>query len=248
MYRSPVDDSLMVVGRSVVVVSRETRERARVIERNIASRGGAAETRAKDRYQTFYFRCRAAAPHTEPRRCRNRNGMVQVTRDVSARPHDDGDAKDDQHNHDQHPLIANDRGPGRSDPAHHASSTIVSSIAPRLAKGRGAVVVLTRTWRTVHSEVVDSEVCLVETEDGTILVSPHSCLIFKHSRTASVPAYFAAVMTVSAHVPGHPELDQAPGDPAQSPQNCVSKRISYSPRCITSTALTVMSVAQHFVP
>jgi hypothetical protein len=69
-----------------------------------------------------------------------------------------------------------------------------------------------------------------------------------HSRPASVPAYFAAVMTVSAHVPGHPELDQAPGDPAQSPQNCVSKRISYSPRCITSTALTVMSVAQHFVP
>jgi hypothetical protein len=29
MYRSPVDDSLMVVGRSVVVVSRETRERER---------------------------------------------------------------------------------------------------------------------------------------------------------------------------------------------------------------------------
>lgn len=98
--------------------------------------------------------------------------MVQVTRDVSARPHDDGDAKDDQHNPDQHPLIANDRGPGRSDPAHHAPSTIVTSIAPRLAKRRGAVVILTRARRTVHSEVVDRKVCLVETEDGTIFISP----------------------------------------------------------------------------
>jgi hypothetical protein len=42
-----------------------------------------------------------------------------------------------------------------------------------------------------------------------------------HSWTEGVSAYFAAVMTVSAHVPGHPEPDQAPGDPAQSPQNCV---------------------------
>lgn len=98
--------------------------------------------------------------------------MVQVTRDVSARPHDDGDAKDDQHNHDQDPLIANDRGPGRSDPAHHAPSTVVTSIAPRLAKRRGVVVILTRTRRTVHSEVVDRKVCLVETEDGTIFISP----------------------------------------------------------------------------
>jgi hypothetical protein len=63
-----------------------------------------------------------------------------------------------------------------------------------------------------------------------------------HGRTESVPAYFAAVMTVSAHVPGHPEPDQAPGDPAQSPQNCVSNRISYSTRCVDSIALTVMSV------
>lgn len=98
--------------------------------------------------------------------------MVQVTRDVSARPHDDGDAKDDQHDHDQHPLVANDRGPGLSDPAHHAPSTIVASIAPRLAKGGGAVVILTRTRRTVHSEVVDGKVCLFETEDRSIFVSP----------------------------------------------------------------------------
>jgi hypothetical protein len=63
-----------------------------------------------------------------------------------------------------------------------------------------------------------------------------------HSRPASVPAYFAAVMTVSAHVPGHPEPDQAPGDPAQSPQNCVSNRISYSTRRVDFIALAVISV------
>jgi hypothetical protein len=51
-------------------------------------------------------------------------------------------------------------------------------------------------------------------------------------------------MTVSAHVPGHPELDQAPGDPAQSPQNCESNRISNSTLCMTFTVLTVMSVEQ----
>jgi hypothetical protein len=102
--------------------------------------------------------------------------MVQVTRDVSARPHDDGDAKDDQHNHDQHPLIANNRGPGRSDPAHHAPATIViSSIAPRLAKRRGAVVVLTRTRRTVHSEVVDGKVCLIETGRLSMFVKSYPC-------------------------------------------------------------------------
>jgi hypothetical protein len=31
---------------------------------------------------------------------------------------------------------------------------------------------LTRTRRTVHSEVVDGKVCLFETEDRSIFVSP----------------------------------------------------------------------------
>lgn len=54
----------------VVVVSRETRKRASARDRKEYREeraGGAAETRAEDRNQTFYFRCSAAAPHTEPR-------------------------------------------------------------------------------------------------------------------------------------------------------------------------------------
>jgi hypothetical protein len=64
MYRSPVDDSLMVVGRSVVVVSRETRERerARRDRKEYREQGGSSRDSGKGSVPNLLLPMQGSSP------------------------------------------------------------------------------------------------------------------------------------------------------------------------------------------